>query len=118
MPRALIDPEYGPVRNALGCLAAAVMVPAAMLAVLVSRILGIRQPDLSAAEVAAILRGFLDGSGGPYDFDDFISAPHEDPRLDLIRNRAAALALPVDEESLAALRALLAEAEEIAAGEG
>ena len=42
-------------------------------------------------EVAEFIENFLDGKGGPYDWDDFISIPISDPTLDQIRQRCARL---------------------------
>jgi hypothetical protein len=70
-----------------------------------------RSPD----EVAQYLRDFLDGTGGKWDWDDFISIPIADPRLEDIRERAAALELPMADQDTAPLKDLIAEAEAIAA---
>ena len=43
--------------------------------------------DLSRGEVADIIEAFLDGTGGDWDWDDFISFPLADPELDSIRIR-------------------------------
>ena len=44
------------------------------------------------AEVASTIRAFVDGTGGPYDWDDFICGGRiEDPTLENIRARCAAL---------------------------
>ena len=40
---------------------------------------------LSAAEVRRYITDFLDGRGGPWDWDDFTSIPIDDPQLDSIR---------------------------------
>ena len=66
---------------------------------------------LTASEVAAYLRNFLDGRGGEWDWDDFTSVPIADARLDDIRRKAAAVDLPATDEGLVILRQLLAEAE-------
>ncbi len=36
-------------------------------------------------EVGIIIRGFLNGTGGKWDWDDFISTPLSDSRLDEVR---------------------------------
>ncbi|UIJ44828.1 hypothetical protein LZK98_17495 [Sphingomonas cannabina] len=69
-----------------------------------------RTPD----EVARYLRDFLNGTGGPWDWDDFISIPIADPRLEDLRRRAANLDLPMAGAETAPLQALVAEAEMIA----
>ena len=40
---------------------------------------------LSKAEVETYIRRFLDGSGGRWDWDDFISVPLDDPILEQVR---------------------------------
>lgn len=42
-------------------------------------------------EVAATLEAFADGSGGRYDWDDFVSVPLRDPALEATRLRCARL---------------------------
>ena len=69
----------------------------------------------SADEVAQYLRDFLNGTGGDWDWDDFISIPIADPRLEDIRERAAALDLPIADQDTALLMTLIAEAEALAA---
>lgn len=68
----------------------------------------------SPEEVARSLQDFLNGTGGPWDWDDFISIPIADPRLEDLRCRAASLDLPMADDDSAPLRALIAEAEIIA----
>lgn len=70
-----------------------------------------RSPD----EVLRYLRDFLNGTGGPWDWDDFISIPIADPRLEDLRERAAALDLPMTDADSGPLKALVAEAEASAA---
>jgi hypothetical protein len=41
--------------------------------------------------IADLLKRFLAGNTGPYEFDDFISSPENDPELDAIRIRLARL---------------------------
>ena len=65
----------------------------------------------TAFEVVGYLRQFLDGGGGEWDWDDFISVPIADARLDDIRRKAAAVDVPATDEGLMILRQLLAEAE-------
>ncbi len=47
--------------------------------------------QLTATDVRRILVSFLDGSSGPWDWDDFTSIPVADPTLDSIRERCAGL---------------------------
>ena len=70
-----------------------------------------RSPD----EVADYLRNFIEGLGGEWDWDDFISVPIADPHLESVRKRAAAVDLPVTEQGLTTLRGLLAEVERLGA---
>ncbi len=58
-------------------------------------------------EVAKILRGFIAGTGGEWDWDDFTSTPISNPELEAIRQEAETVPLPVNDEGLAKLRALL-----------
>jgi hypothetical protein len=46
---------------------------------------------MTREEVAAAIQAFLDGAGGAWDWDDFISTPIEDLALDRIRVRCAVL---------------------------
>jgi len=41
--------------------------------------------------VIELLQGFLDGSAGPYEFDDFLSSRSSDPEIEAIRLRLAQL---------------------------
>ncbi|MGE4322046.1 MAG: hypothetical protein AB7E60_03350 [Sphingobium sp.] len=59
------------------------------------------------------IRAFLDGSGARWHWDDFTSCSLRTARLDEIRYRAAAVALPLDREGETVLRALLEEAEQL-----
>lgn len=70
-----------------------------------------RPIERSADEVACYLRDFLNGTDGPWDWDDFISIPIADPRLEDLRCRAANLDLPMARDDMAPLRALIAEVE-------
>jgi hypothetical protein len=73
-----------------------------------------RPLDMTHGEVADSLRAIVDGTGGEWDLDDFTSIEIADPHLESIRIRAARIALPIDDEGMATLRALLAEAEALA----
>lgn len=46
---------------------------------------------LTRQEVARILEEFIDGTGGPHDWDDFMSFPIEDDNLERIRLRCSGL---------------------------
>ena len=70
-----------------------------------------RPVQLSAEEVATYIRDFIDGKGAGYDWDDFISIPIKDPRLEDIRQRASEVDLTVTPEGFEALRKLAEEAE-------
>jgi hypothetical protein len=67
-------------------------------------------------EVATVIRRFLDGTSGKYDWDDFTSIPIRDPALDGVRRTCRELWLhypPIQdghycsEEGLEILRALV-----------
>lgn len=47
--------------------------------------------SLTRAKVAEYIRNFLDGTGGEWDWDDFLSAKSDDPWLDQIRATCAEL---------------------------
>lgn len=93
-----------------------IAVPLAAIAALVCWIFGIKERR-TATEVATYLRHFVEGGGGEWDWDDFTSVPITDPQLEGIRRRAAAVDLPPTPEGIATLRALLDEADRLAAGE-
>ena len=46
---------------------------------------------LTSSEVRQILVSFPDGSGGPWEWDDFTSVPVADSALDKVRERCAGL---------------------------
>lgn len=48
-------------------------------------------PRMSVPDVALVIDHFVMGESGEWDWDDFISAPIDDPRLDSIRERCARL---------------------------
>ena len=70
--------------------------------------------EASAAEVATALRDFMHGTGGDRDWDDFTSVPLPDPQLEMLRRRASAIELPIDDDGFATLADLLAQAEALA----
>lgn len=90
------------------------LLPLALLGALLGGLFS-RRLQRSAAEVARYLRGFIEGTGGEYDWDDFESIPIADPVLDGIRRRAAEAGPP--KPDMVELRRLLAEAEMLAAEE-
>ncbi|PVM85033.1 hypothetical protein DDF62_21105 [Caulobacter radicis] len=90
----------------LGVLLAAAVLPVVLLTRLWP---GARTVDRSPDEVAGILRAFIDGTGGSWDWDDFESAPITDPRLDELRRRAVQAGPP--DSDVEALAALLSEVE-------
>src|SRR5215471_7668312 len=52
----------------------------------------VKRRKLNAGEVAHILEDFLEGSGGPWDWDDFTSGKSlDDLELEAIRKRCATL---------------------------
>ena len=59
-----------------------------LLLVLARRDRGI---NLTREEVASEIETFLDGSGGTWDWDDFLSIKISDPELEAIRQRCADL---------------------------
>lgn len=102
-------------RNALSVAAKALLVIAALPVALLAGLFGSREkrtPD----EVAAYLRNFIDGKGEEWDWDDFTSIPIADQTLEAIRQRAAAVELPVTDRGLTTLRELLGETDRLAAG--
>jgi hypothetical protein len=102
-------------RNLLSVAAKALLVIVALPVALLAGLFGSREkrnPD----EVAAYLRNFIDGKGDDWDWDDFISVPIADQTLEAIRQRAAAVELPLTDRGMATLRELLGETEHLAAG--
>lgn len=73
-----------------------------------------RQQD--AAHISQIIKAFLDGSGGDWDWDDFTSCPISDPHLDSIRGRAAPVERPGGDQERAILEDLAKEADHLAEG--
>jgi hypothetical protein len=102
-------------RNVLSIAAKALLVIVALPVAVLAGLFGSREkrnPD----EVAAYLRNFIDGKGNEWDWDDFTSVPIADQTLEAIRQKAAAVDLPVTDRGLATLRELLGETERLAAG--
>jgi hypothetical protein len=116
MRRTLIAAQNSLLRNAGGVLAAAVLIPVAILLKLL--LWPFERPlERTADEVADYLRDFLNDTRGDWDFDDFTSIPIADPQLESIRDRACRVQEPMTDEGLETLRSLLAEAEALAAAE-
>jgi len=110
----LVSRDYGPLRNGLGLLAAAVIVPLAIVVKLL--VLPFERPAKSSpAGVAASLRNFLDETDGLRGWDEFTSVPLADSRLESIRRRAAEVSLPLTAAGRAEIERLLAEAEHLPA---
>jgi hypothetical protein len=77
-----------------GLLIMAAAVAATMIGVFVLdrwRKLERKTVDMSREEAATTIENFLNGAGGPWDWDDFISYPITDSRLDQIRARCSTL---------------------------
>ena len=112
MTRALISPENSLLRNVAGVAVLMLAIPIMIVAKLI--ITPFEKPvDRSADEVVRFLRDFHNGTGDDYDWDDFISVPIADQRLESIREKARALDLPIDPRGFADLKLLLDEAEAI-----
>ncbi|NGM50047.1 hypothetical protein G5B46_10550 [Caulobacter sp. 602-2] len=93
----------------LGVLLAAAAAPVVLLTRLWP---GKQTADRTPDEVAGVLRAFIDGTGGVWDWDDFESTPITDPRLDALRHRAVQAGPP--DTDVEALAAVLAEVEAMA----
>jgi hypothetical protein len=111
--RPLISPENSFWRNAVGFIAAAIIIPLAVIIKLVTMPFE-RPVQRTASEVARYIRDFIEGTGGEWDWDDFECIPIADPELESIRDRAARVLEPVDADGMVTLRSLLAEAEALA----
>jgi len=46
---------------------------------------------MSKVDVARCIQDFLDGTGGPWDWDEFICVPLRDPALEAVRRQCASL---------------------------
>lgn len=92
-----------------------VAIPGALFFALLA-IFGIgKYADRSAEEVVGFLRDFIDGSGGKWDWDDFISVRIKSPELESIRSDAGWVELPLTPAGVDELKGLLAKAEALAA---
>jgi hypothetical protein len=90
-----------------------VAMPFVVIAALLSAIFDLKA-KLSADEVAANLRHFIEGSDDDCEWDEFTSVPIANPELEYIRRRAAAVDLSLTAAGLVTLHRLLAEAEHLA----
>ena len=106
--------ETPPMRNVFSVAAKTLLVLVALPVAVLAGLFGSRERR-SPDEVAAYLRNFIDGQGDEWGWDDFISVPIADHTLEDIRQRAAAVELPVTDRGLATLRELLGETERLAA---
>ena len=111
-------------RGLLLCVVVVIGLPMILLALLLRPFQ--RPARISADEVARVLRGFADGSGGEWDMDDLGSIPLADPRLQSIVKAAEAtldpdeiltLARQADAIARADRDALAAFARRVLAGE-
>jgi hypothetical protein len=75
-------------------------------------------PDPTKDEIIKIISEFLDGGGGPYDWDHFVSIPRKDPEIEKIRYECAQIEFDYprrsknmwcNEEGIARLRDILEE---------
>ncbi|MEZ5284333.1 MAG: hypothetical protein R2712_05895 [Vicinamibacterales bacterium] len=59
----------------------------------IERVFGRRRRivDMTAEEVAATIENFIEGRGGPWEWDDFLSFQITDPQLESIRERCNGL---------------------------
>jgi hypothetical protein len=92
------------------------LLPVAVPVILFLKLFGIGQStDRSADEVAGFIRDFIEGSGGKWDWDDFISVPIKAPELESVRAEASMVELPISPTGIDELKRLLAKAEALAA---
>ena len=113
MHMTLIDPNDPLWKKALGVLAAIVLIPIVIIVNLVT--FPFQKPsNLPAAYVADFLRAFIDGTSGPWDYDDFEFTNFADPKLESIRKRVCDLELPIKDEELPAWEELAEEAAALA----
>ena len=47
--------------------------------------------NITRQEVVSLIRSFLNGSIGDWEWDDFISAPQRDPEIEAVRQRLIAI---------------------------
>ena|ERR1017187_3582663 len=88
------------------------LLPVAVPVILFLKLFGIGQStDRSTDEVAGFIRDFIEGSGGEWDWDDFISVPIKAPELESIRAEASMVELPLSPTGIDELKRLLMKAE-------
>ena len=91
------------------------LIPISVPIILLLRLLGIGKTiNRSPADVAGFIRDFIEGTGGEWDWDDFISVPITSPELEPIRAQAAMIELPLNPAGVDELKELLAKAEALA----
>jgi len=105
-----LDSALRPIWRTIGCLVFFLLLP---LLVILAGIFH-RPEKRSAEEVVRSLRDFVDVTCEDWDFDDFISIPLADPRLESIRHKAMELLGPHGWE-VSEMALLLKEAETIVA---
>ncbi len=104
------DPEAPKWRNFLGIVLGIVLLPIFIVVKLI--LLPFEKPaNVSPSDVSKFLREFHDGTGGDWDYDEFVSVPIADPRLEKIRMHVSDLELPITDEGRSELRKLLTEVE-------
>ncbi len=91
------------------------LIPIVVPIILFLKLFGIgKYKQRTAEEVAGFIRDFIEGTGGAWDWDDFISVSIKDPRLEAIRSEASFVELPVTESGLEELKRLMRKAEALA----
>ena len=91
------------------------LLPVAVPVILFLKLFGIGQSiDRSADEVAGFIRDFIKGTGGEWDWDDFICVPIKAPELDSIRAETSMVELPLSTAGIDELKRLLVKAEALA----
>jgi hypothetical protein len=96
---------------------AILLLPIAIPVALFFAISGIgRYKDRSAQDVAGFIQDFIEGTGGDWDWDDFISVSIKDPKLESIRKQASMIDLPTTAADIEILKELLAKTEQLASG--
>ena len=117
MSRVLISSENGVLRNAFGCLGAAIFLPIALIVKLIVSPFEKpirRTPDEVAGHIRAMLDRTIWDENSEYDYDEFSCVPITDDQLESIARRACeAFELPSGPDR-AALESLLAETEIVA----
>jgi len=112
MARALISSDNSLPRNLAGVAIAVIAIPIAIIVKLI--VSPFEKPiKRSPSEVLNYLRGFHDGTGDDYDWDDFTNIPIANAELEDIRAAAASLNLPMGAEELDGLQMLIAKVEAI-----